>query len=163
MASTTVFMKNYFLILSLSLAFMAHAQDTPTGIGSREQLQQYDWFAKEYDGYKVSKKALAALKEVDKTIDYRIVIVMGTWCGDSKREVPHFYKILDGLGFPKDKVLLVLVDENKHDPSGLGKQFSIKYVPTFVYLDANGNEIGRIVETPAKSLTEDWQKIISGK
>lgn len=142
---------------------MATAQNTTTGPISRDQVEAYDWFKKEYDGYKVSKKALAALKEVDKTTDYRIVIVMGDWCSDSKREMPRFYKILDGLGFPQDKVLLILVDENKHDASGLGKQFSIKYVPTFIFLDNNGNQLGRIVETPTKSLEEDWKNILMGK
>ncbi len=152
-------MKGFFVILLFSTITMLQAQ-TPTGLGTRQQLEAFDWFKKEYDSYKVSKKGVKELKEVDKVKDYRIVIVLGTWCGDSKREVPRFFKILDELGFPKDKVLVVLVDENKNDPSGLNKQFNIKYVPTFIFVDAASNEIGRIVESPDKSLEADWKAVI---
>ncbi|CAN5322943.1 hypothetical protein BH09BAC1_BH09BAC1_19600 [soil metagenome] len=153
-------MKGYLLILLLSTVTMLSAQ-TLTGPATRQQLEAFDWFKNEYDSYKVSKKGVKDLKEVDKVKDYRIVIVMGTWCSDSRREVPRFYKVIDALGFPQDKILLVFVDENKNDPSGLGKQFMIKYVPTFIFLDANSNELGRIVETPTKKLDTDWLKIIS--
>ncbi len=142
---------------------MATAQNDPTGPTTREQLEKFDWFKAEYEGYKVSKKTVNALKEVDKTADYRIVIVLGTWCSDSRREVPHFYKIVDALGFPEKNILTILVDENKNDGSGLAKQFTIKYVPTFIFIDANGNEIGRIVEAPGKKLEADWLGILSGE
>jgi len=154
-------MKSLFTVLLLTIAYMATAQTTPTGPGTRQQLESFDWFAKQYEGYKVSKKGIKELKAVDKVTDYRIVIVMGTWCGDSHQQVPRFYKVLDELGFPQDKVLLVLVDEQKNDPSGLGKQFKIKYVPTFIFLDDNSKELGRIVETPDKSLEADWLKVIA--
>lgn len=156
-------MRSYFALLLLSISFMSFAQETPTGPTTRQQLETYDWFKAEYDKYKVSSKTIKALKEVDKTADYRIVIVLGTWCGDSKREVPHFYKIVDAMGFPQSNILLVLVDENKNDASGLAKQFTVKYVPTFVFIDANGNEFGRIVEAPGKKLEADWLNILSGE
>lgn len=154
-------MKSLLTVLLLTLAHMAIAQTAATGPGTRQQLESFDWFAKQYEGYKVLKKGIKELKAVDKVTDYRIVIVMGTWCGDSHQQVPRFYKVLDELGFPQDKVLMVLVDEQKNDPSGLGKQFKIKYVPTFIFLDDNSNELGRIVESPNKSLEADWLKIIA--
>ena len=119
-------MKSYFIIILLSICFMAAAQSDPTGPTTRQQLETFDWFKAEYDAYKVHGKTVKALKEVDKTADYRIVIVLGTWCSDSRREVPRFYKIVDALGFPQANILTILVDENKNDVSGLAKQFTIK-------------------------------------
>ncbi len=156
-------MRNYFTTVLLFISIMATAQNEPIGPTTRKALEKFDWFKAEYEGYKVSKKTLNALKEVDKTTDYRIVVVLGTWCSDSQREVPHFYKIVDQMGFPEANILIVLVDENKNDASGLSKQFTVKYVPTFVFIDANGNELGRIVEAPNKKLESDWHNIISGQ
>jgi thiol-disulfide isomerase/thioredoxin len=156
-------MKSYFVLILLSIGFMATAQNELTGPTTRQQLETFDWFNDEYNAYKPSGKSVKALKELDKTADYRIVVVLGTWCSDSRREVPRFYKIVDALGFPQANILTILVDENKNDASGLAKQFTIKYVPTFVFIDPNGKELGRIVETPAKNLEADWLKIISSK
>lgn len=142
---------------------MATAQTETTGPTTRQQLETFDWFNTEYKAYKPSAKGVKALKEVDKTADYRIIIVLGTWCSDSRREIPRFFKIVDALGFPQANILTILVDENKNDASGLAKQFTIKYVPTFIFMDANGKELGRIVEAPAKKLESDWLTIISNK
>ncbi len=38
---------------------------------------------------------------------------MGTWCGDSKRETPRFYKILDETGFNQNNFELITVIEIK--------------------------------------------------
>ena len=55
------------------------------------------WFNSEFDNYSVDS---VTLKDVpDKLKDLKITIVLGTWCGDSKREVPRFFKILDKLSF----------------------------------------------------------------
>ena len=55
----------------------------------------YAWFPKQYDKYQpmLEKIDTNALNETD------IVVFMGTWCHDSKREVPRLYKILDGINY----------------------------------------------------------------
>ncbi|MBK8565258.1 MAG: thioredoxin family protein [Saprospiraceae bacterium] len=110
-----------------------------------------DWFRPAYDAYQVDKAALANadLAGVD------LLVFMGTWCEDSQRELPHFYKILDHLGHPEGRLRVVALDNHpdrrKTSPDGAEKGWNIEYVPTFIFLK-NGKELGRIVETPAVSL-----------
>ena len=51
-----------------------------------------DW-DREYDTFAPDPAAVAVL--ADRSDPVRIVCVLGTWCGDSEREVPRFWKILD--------------------------------------------------------------------
>ena len=96
----------------------------------------------------------------------RIKIFMGTWCSDSQREIPRFFKLLDALKYPTDKVTLIAVDRQKTTPENFEKGLNIERVPTFVFYrdasDADTNELGRIVEYPMESLQDDMIKILSG-
>jgi thiol-disulfide isomerase/thioredoxin len=88
-----------------------------------------------------------------------IKLVMGTWCGDSKDQVPHFYKILDLLKFDFSKLSLICVDRTKAAPGIDLAPLSINLVPTFIFY-RNDKEIGRIIETPTISLEKDMLRII---
>ena len=71
------------------------------GITSKKVYQDKDfseWFNNEYTNYKVDTDLLSHYK--DKLEGKVIRIVLGTWCSDSRREVPRFIKILDFLDFP---------------------------------------------------------------
>ena len=87
---------------------------------------------------------------------------MGTWCGDSKRETPHFYKILEQTDFNLNNLELITVDVSKKTPDNLQKGFDIKRVPTFIFY-RDGKEIGRYVEYARESLEKDMLKIVSGE
>ena len=117
------------------------------------------WFNSEYNMYDVDSTALKDASAKLKNDD--ITIVMGTWCSDSRREVPRFYKILDYLGYPSDKVKLIMVDRNK---KGSGKEtdgLNIERVPTIIFYNSD-KELGRIVEYPQESLDKDMMKILNG-
>jgi len=79
---------------------------------------------------------------------------MGTWCGDSKREVPRFIKVLEAANFPVDNLKIVAVDRRKEQykksPTGEEWGLSIKRVPTFIFYK-NGKESNRIIESPRLS------------
>ena len=67
-----------------------------TGVQKRENISTapYDtWFGPTYSVYAADKETLDILKPLLK--DVKIKIFMGTWCEDSQREVPQFFKILD--------------------------------------------------------------------
>ncbi len=107
-----------------------------------------------------------AFVEKLKTIKQKttVKIFMATWCPDSKREVPHFFKIVKSahLG-PILKIEMWAVDRKKQSPDNLARKYGIKYVPTFIF-ERNGKEIGRIVESPrTEFLEEDMYRILSGK
>jgi thiol-disulfide isomerase/thioredoxin len=90
---------------------------------------------------------------------FEVLIVMGTWCEDSQREVPVFLNLIEVSGW-KCPLRILAVDKSKmSDVSGYNN-LNIKYVPTFIFY-YKGEEIGRIVESPQKSMKEDIQTIIS--
>jgi thiol-disulfide isomerase/thioredoxin len=119
------------------------------------------WFVPNYTNYKPDSSLLT---DVAKAIRKKhIDIFMGTWCGDSKREVPAMLKILNEIGFDSVDISLITVGNNaelyKKSPQGeeLGK--NIVRVPTFIIYDKK-KEIGRIIEYPVESLERDLLKIL---
>ncbi len=116
------------------------------------------WFEKNYNNYKPDAEILASLKTALKDVEIRAYL--GTWCGDSRREVPKFYKIMDKIGFADFDMIAV---NRAKEANGLEKGYRIKYVPTFI-LYKNGKEIGRFVERVVTgSLEKDLLQIATEK
>ena len=84
---------------------------------------------------------------------------MGTWCSDSRREVPRFFKILDKLNYDQKNVTLICVDRKKAAQTGNVDKLKIELVPTLIFYKDNA-EIGRIVESPKETLEKDLMKIV---
>lgn len=127
-----------------------------------------EWDA-EYVGYDPAPEALATLAAVDGPLD--IVCVLGTWCHDSEREVPRFWKILDAADNPNlgltmyavgrtDDEEALVIEEDLGFAESLRATWQVELVPTFVFL-RDGEEIGRIVETPATTLEEDAAALVA--
>ncbi|WP_046757278.1 thioredoxin family protein [Kordia jejudonensis] len=134
-----------------------------TGVQIRETIATapYDvWFGPTYAVYSADKETLDAIKPLTK--DVKIKIFMGTWCEDSQREVPQFYKITDVLEINERDIELITVDEEKETPEHLEDGFNITNVPTFIFLK-DGKELNRIVEFPVTSLEKDMLSILSGE
>lgn len=115
------------------------------------------WFDANYKMYEVDSTTLSQIENLD---SFDIFIVMGTWCSDSKREVPKFYKILDYMNYPGDKVLLINVNRDKVGLENEVTGLEIEFVPTFIIFNSRGTEAGRIVESPVESLEKDLLKIL---
>jgi thiol-disulfide isomerase/thioredoxin len=128
--------------------------------GQLKQEPHSVWFYKGYDEYQVSPEALKSLQGIDKE-GLSIKIVMGTWCPDSRREVPRFMKVLDAWEFPSAKLTFIGVDNGKLSPIGEYEQLEIHRVPTFI-IYKNNVEAGRIIENPVTSLEQDMVKILGG-
>lgn len=122
------------------------------------------WFKPNHEAYTVAEFETQNLKK--KLKEYKITVFMGTWCGDSKREVPRFYKILEKLQFPTSQLTVVGVDNHreryKKSPTGEEKGLNIIKVPTFIFYK-NGKEVNRIVESPIVSLEKDIETILNDK
>ncbi len=118
------------------------------------------WFKSGYDSYEPSAEALETIKK--NISEYEIIGFMGTWCGDSRREVPKFFKLLDAAGYDLSKLTMVGVDRSKTTPENLEEGHNITRVPTFIFMK-NGKEVNRFVEYSQESLEEDVAKIVSSK
>lgn len=135
------------------------------GIATKKDFQQEpyasEWFNDFYSYYETDKNTITQLKSYLKEVT--IKGFMGTWCGDSQREIPNFYKLLDQSNFNYRNLELVTVNRQKK-ANGLEKGFNVIRVPTFIFYK-DGKEIGRFVEHPVdgSSIEEDILKIVSGK
>ncbi|HLN20377.1 MAG TPA: thioredoxin family protein [Bacteroidales bacterium] len=118
------------------------------------------WFVEGYDDYFPETDVVNRLLDIPMD-DVTIKIVMGTWCPDSRREVPRFVKILDMIRFPAEKITFVGVDMDKRSPVGKFEELKIERVPTIIFYKKN-IEAGRIIEVPQSSLEQDMVKILSG-
>jgi thiol-disulfide isomerase/thioredoxin len=89
------------------------------------------------------------------------LVFFGTWCSDSRREVPHFLKIADDCSIDSSRIHLYGLDRSKKSKDGLTDKYHIDRVPTFIFLK-DGNEVGRITEKPTGSLEADMLAILAG-
>lgn len=119
-----------------------------------------EWFIPEFDSYQLNDSLVEQLKPLLK--DTEITVFMGTWCSDSQREIPHFYKILETADFDFNNFALVAVNDEKTTPQEFEKDLNITNVPTFIFY-RNGKELNRIVEFPIESLEEDMMSILKGE
>lgn len=163
-----------FLIFSLILTSLIFSQNNnnkliidersgkPMLLGISDRAAMLDsnftwWYESEYNNYEFSASTLDSIKQ--KIDDISVLIVMGTWCSDSRREVPRFLRILDELKFNNELLTINYVDRKKESPEGNISSLDIKFVPTFIFYKG-GKEIGRIIETPKITLESDFKNIL---
>lgn len=132
-----------------------------TGLISIKEVKHYKWFKNEYKNYNFSNIAGDSLSGL---VNFKITIVGGEWCSDTKLYLPRCIKILDAVKFPEKNLTIIFVDRSKRKPEGFNNSFDslqIKFIPTIIVFDKSGNEIDRIVEAPTKTLEGDLLKIIN--
>ena len=111
-----------------------------------------DTWRQNHDAYEPATEDLRVLASLraPATLD----IYFGSWCGDSRREVPRLLRILDRAAPPDLRVRFYGIDRAKKEPARLVKRAGIERVPTIVLSTAR-REIGRIVESPQSTLEHD--------
>lgn len=129
-------------------------------VSQAELFSEYPAWKENYDEYMPDPALLdsMALRAND---GLKSEVFFGTWCGDSRREVPKFLKIAERSGFlSPDSIFLWAVDRNKELDNGLTKKRNILRVATFIIF-FHEKEIGRIVESPqSESLEQDILNIL---
>jgi hypothetical protein len=178
-------MKTYFIIIIISLFTIyscsvsknsispilinqlskdSRGNDMLLGKCTRSALLQSpfaDWFRPNYDSYIVDSFTCNFIRPL--LAGKSITIFMGTWCGDSKREVPRVLKMLDCCGFSEKNLTLVMVSNKdslyKKSPQHEEAGKNIVRVPTII-IQQKGAEIGRIIEFPKTSLEKDMLSIL---
>lgn len=115
-------------------------------------------FNDEWQWYEVDTTLTKKIK--NKISNVSITIVLGTWCGDSKEQVPRFFKIMEQAGYDVNKIKLISVDRNKKAGDVLIDDLKVEKVPTFMFY-RDGKEIGRIIETPEETLEKAVIQIIN--
>ena len=171
-------MRNIFTGLILLFAMTANAQELNKKIEdptrhkqvlinkcSREGITTFAEFKESYDpNYAAYKPDSAVVPSLEKAFKgHKVTIVLGTWCGDSKLQVPHFLKIMDAMKVKAEDITIIAVDGVKKAEAGLIDNLKITNVPTFIFNDEKGTEIGRITESPRETLEKDILVLLSAK
>ena len=118
-------------------------------------------YREEREAYQPDPALIAQLAEA--RLRYEITVAIGTWCSDSRVQIPRLEKVLDALGegSPFERPRLIGVDRSKTTLPGEWAYGAIDLVPTII-ISAGGAELGRIVETPATgSIEKDLVTILS--
>jgi thiol-disulfide isomerase/thioredoxin len=144
-------------------AAAAPAPEPPALVGAatREQVEAVpEWVQAEVDA-KPDAGAAQALAAVEPGAE--VTVYLGTWCSDSRREVPRFWKAVDAAGGSVPfAVRYVAVDHAKKEPAGLLKQDDVRFLPTII-VRRGGREVGRIVETSPHGVEQDLLALLTGK
>jgi len=130
-----------------------------TGHVTRAELENYEtWKALRAQDYTPDATTVKTIAERGK--DVQVLAIVATWCPDSKREVPRFFKIYDQAGLGTGRVTMVGVDRTKKDAEGLTVKHEILRVPTFVFFRGD-KEIGRVTERAVTTLEQDIAAILA--
>jgi thiol-disulfide isomerase/thioredoxin len=144
-------------------AAAAPAPEAPALVGAatREQVEAVpEWVQAEVDA-KPDATAAQALAAVEPGAE--VTVYLGTWCSDSRREVPRFWKAVDAAGGSVPfAVRYVAVDHAKKEPAALLKQDDVRFLPTII-VRRGGQEVGRIVESSPHGVEQDLLALLTGK
>jgi alkanesulfonate monooxygenase SsuD/methylene tetrahydromethanopterin reductase-like flavin-dependent oxidoreductase (luciferase family) len=134
------------------------AEEEIVGPLTRETLyEKYpDWQAVAA-AYQPKPACVDALRSFGREV--RIEIYLGTWCSDSKAQVSAFFKVLEMADSPLFQTVCTGIPEDKAKRAPFYQGKDIVKLPTFLVYVA-GQEVGRIVETPERSVEEDLVRIL---
>ncbi len=120
-------------------------------------------YATEFSNYVVDSILINQLNTIlQNDPEIALTIVLATWCGDSKEQVPRFFKIKSLLTSSFSSLKIICVDREKKAGNLDISDLKIEKVPTFIFSE-KGIELGRIVETPMKTIENDIIRILSIK
>jgi len=113
------------------------------------------------ESYQPDSSVSKALSEVEGK--FEVKIFYATWCSDSRRELPAYFKIINRTKLNSlISTSMWAVDRKLKLGNGLAEDHNIERVATFIFYQ-NGKEIGRIIESPdALLLEQDIYAILSG-
>lgn len=115
-------------------------------------------FRARYDTVQVDENLAGMIGSLSAGVE--VIVFYGSWCGDSRVQVPLFMRIAEKAGIPDGRIRYYSLDRSKASPDGLTDRYGIEMVPTFVFL-RGGKEIGRVVESPRTTLEGDIVSILA--
>jgi thiol-disulfide isomerase/thioredoxin len=120
----------------------------------------YASFRERYDTVTVDTNLVGMLRQMSAGVE--VLVFYGSWCGDSRREVPHFLRIAEAAAWDPQHIRYYALDRSKKSVDGVTEKYSIQLVPTIIFFKG-GNEMGRIVESAQTTLEGDMVKILASQ
>ena len=123
----------------------------------------FAWLDSGINAYKPDTLTLPYLRSTIR--NYNLLVFIGTWCEDSQNLLPKFYKLLSSLDINYENIVLIGMDRAKTTTTAAGAElvnrYKVSLLPTILFTDSNGEEVGRITETVSKSIEWDMVDIFS--
>ena len=107
--------------------------------------------------YAPKLEAVDKLHGVPQSIHIRVFLA--TWCPDCRMHVSAFFRLMEMVDNPSISFELIGVSKDKKEPAAAVEENGIERVPTFIVI-MDGEEKGRVIETPRTSIEEDLLEII---
>ncbi|WP_166419855.1 thioredoxin family protein [Pseudoalteromonas sp. Z1A8] len=145
--------KQLILLCALSMPLVGCAANAPFsgGITADVLLSDYDKFSEEYKAFTPTTQDIALMQKLE---GKELIVLFGTWCHDSEREVPKLIKLLSTSKVELASIEYVAVGYNKQDDAGIAQAHDLQYTPTFI-VKQNGKELVRVIEKPTGTLAQD--------
>lgn len=142
-------MKKILIIACVAFALMAGSCGNKRSEGADSAVAAPDTVSNE-----VAEQAdtVAATDSLPTVVDF-----YATWCGPCKNIAPVFDELKEQY---KGKANFVSIDVDQQQYEA--RRFGIDAMPTFVFLDTEGNEIDRIVGADAGALREYTRQLCEG-
>jgi tetratricopeptide (TPR) repeat protein len=125
------------------------------------QTPYNNWYLPNYNRY--APDTILLKKLAPQLAGKRFEIFLGSWCGDSQREVPRMLKVLQAAGIKESQLQIVFVDNRsgayKKSPGNEQLYKNIHRVPDLIVYNQK-TEIGRIIESPVQTIEKDLQQIL---
>ncbi|GAB5410756.1 MAG: hypothetical protein BalsKO_31210 [Balneolaceae bacterium] len=123
----------------------------------RQQHRVFDIYTKRYAP---NSESLTYLSEIQDSV--HIFVLFGTWCHDSKKQIPAFMKTIELANNSNISVEYTAVSRKKKEPKEIVERWNLKLTPTFI-IYREGREFGRIVEEPTQSMEQDLVSILKSE
>jgi thiol-disulfide isomerase/thioredoxin len=161
--------KVIFLLCLWSIAFGCNGQSKKLlGTCSVNDLKREPfttWYTSGLNDYQPNAEVMGQIRKLNLN-RFTFKVFFGSWCGDSKRELPRMSKIFNELSISEKSIQWIALDDStvvyKQSPQHEEKDMNVFRVPTFVVYE-KGVEVGRINEFPVETLERDLQKILEHK
>jgi thiol-disulfide isomerase/thioredoxin len=143
------------MVIGVISGFVGSAQASSSksmvigSITAEQLLGEHSHFAHQY---KELEQIDLTSTEIETLRGMKFIVLFGSWCHDSVREVPYFIRLMEAADITDYQ--LVGVDYSKQDDAGLATTYQLKSTPTFVVLSAQGAEIGRFVESSPNAMED---------
>ncbi|MBO6793004.1 MAG: thioredoxin family protein [Balneolaceae bacterium] len=149
----------FFVFILITPFSFVHAQSSQIlGTTTAEELRSthriFDIYTNRFQPDSASVQFFNDLK-----VPIDIKILFGTWCHDSKREIPAFIKTMEMVENELITYELIGVSRKKSEPENRNELYDLQYTPTFIIFLAE-KEIGRMVEESTESIEKDLVEII---
>lgn len=170
------YLKHLILVFCLFLVGKVYSQDSTFAISYDDKdriiveglISIPEWFSvtgnssSDITYYIYETEITDRIKDSIANNDYSFIIVAGSWCGDTKTELPKILSVLKAADTNEEKIIIIGVGRDKVIKFSEKFNYMIDFVPTLI-IEKSGTEIGRIVEFPIISWEEDVLKILQEK